>query len=155
MSGTLNAITGWLLFTSIALSAGAVIARAVILPRVGKGEDPSSEWLLGGAARVGFAAALLLPVALALYFLRQLLEFRDPFVGWTEDASLLLTGTAWGRTWMWGAAASLLAPCAFLIARFRRKFVLCGGNRFLGFVEQFFGISAVDFINGHRAVRQN
>jgi putative copper export protein len=121
MSGTLNAITGWLLFTSIALSSGAVIARAVILPRVGKGEEPSSEWLLGGAARVGFAAALLLPVALALYFLRQLLEFRDPFVGWTEDASLLLTGTAWGRTWIWGAAASVLAPCAFLIARSGRR----------------------------------
>ena len=121
MSGPLNAITGWLLFTSIALSAGSVIARAVNLPRVRKGEEPSSAWLLGGAARVGFAAALLLPVALALYFLRQLLEFRDPFVGWSEDASLLLTGTAWGRTWMWGAVASLLAPCAFLIVRSGRR----------------------------------
>ena len=93
MSGTFNAITGWLLFASIALSGGAAIARAVILPRVLKDEGLSSEWLGGGAARIGSAAALVLPVALGLFFVRQLLEFRDPYAPWSEDARLLLTGT--------------------------------------------------------------
>ena len=121
MLGAFNAVTGWLLFTSIALSAGAAIARAVILPRVREDEGPSSEWLVGGAARVGSAAALLLPVALALFFVRQLLEFRDPYAPWSEDAHLLLTGTAWGRTWLWGVAASLVASGAFLLARSGRQ----------------------------------
>ena len=121
MYGALNAITGWLLFTSIALSAGAAIARAVILPRVRTDEGPSSGWLVQRAARVGSAAALFLPVALALYFVRQLLEFRDPFAPWSEDARLLLTGTAWGRTWLWGLGASLLASGAFLFARSGRR----------------------------------
>ena len=78
MSGTFNAITGWLLFASIALSGGAAIARAVILPRVPKDEGLSSEWWVGGAARIGSVAALVLPVALGLFFVRQLLEFATP-----------------------------------------------------------------------------
>ena len=121
MSGTFNAITGWLLFASIALSAGAAIARAVILPRVLKDEGLSSEWLVGGTARIGSAAALVLPVALGLFFVRQLLEFRDPYAPWSEDARLLLTGTAWGRTWLWGMSASLVASFAFLLARSGRQ----------------------------------
>lgn len=121
MSGTFNAITGWLLFASIALSAGAVIARAAILPRVRTEEGLSSEWLVGGAARVGSAAALFLPIALGLFFVRQLLEFRDPYAPWSEDARLLLTGTAWGRTWLWGMAASFVASLAFLAARSGRQ----------------------------------
>lgn len=121
MSGTLSAITGWLLFTSIALSAGAAIARALILPRVSGVGEPSPEWLTDGAARVGSAAALFLPIALMLYFLRQLLEFRDPFAPWTEDARLLLVGTAWGRTWLLGLGASLVTSGAFLVARSGRR----------------------------------
>lgn len=121
MSGTFNAITGWLLFASIALSAGAVIARAAILPRVRTDQGLSSEWLVGGAARVGSAAALFLPIALGLFFVRQLLEFRDPYAPWSEDARLLLTGTAWGRTWLWGMAASFVASLAFLAARSGRQ----------------------------------
>ncbi len=121
MAGALNAVTGWLLFTSIALSAGAVLARAVMLPRVQGDEGPSSEWMVAGAARLGSGAALLLPVALALYFVRQMVEFRDPFAPWSEDASLLLTGTDWGRTWLWGMAASVVVAGAFLVARSGRR----------------------------------
>lgn len=69
------------------------------------------------AARFGLYAALVLPLAFALVFLRQLLEFRDPFVPWSEDAHLLLTGTAWGRTYLIGAALAVAAPLTFALVR--------------------------------------
>jgi putative copper export protein len=116
MAGALNAVTGWLLFTSIALCAGAALARALILPRVREHEGPSSAWLVEGAARLGMVAALLLPVALLLFFVRQMVEFRDPFAPWSEDARLLFT-LDWGRTWLWGMAASVVAAGAFAVAR--------------------------------------
>jgi len=71
------------------------------------------------AARFGGYVAFALPVAFALVFVRQLLEFRDPFVPWTEDAHLLLTGTGWGRTFLAGAALALLAVPAFSLAKAR------------------------------------
>lgn len=70
--------------------------------------------------RFGFYASLLLPVGFGLVFARQLLEFRDPFVPWTEDAALLLRGTDWGTTYMLGAALALVTPVAFRIGRSRR-----------------------------------
>jgi len=45
------------------------------------------------SASVGLAGAVLILVGLSLYFVRQLLEFRDPFV--REDAAVL-PGTSWG-----------------------------------------------------------
>lgn len=68
------------------------------------------------AARIGLAGALLLPPALGLVFVRQLLEFRDPFVPWREDARLLLLGTAWGATWLWALAASVVCAAGFALA---------------------------------------
>jgi putative copper export protein len=76
--------------------------------------------LVDSAARVGLLAALLLPIAMGLVFLRQLAEFRDPFVPWTEDAALLL-GTSWGRTWIIAASTSLVAPIVFRLCRGGRR----------------------------------
>ena len=117
MSGTFSALTGWLLFAGLALSIGAAVARWAILPRAGVAEEPSQEWLRRGAARVGSAGAMLLPFAMAFYFVRQLQEFRDPFAPWTEEARLLLDATAWGRAWLWATAGSFVAVAAFLLAR--------------------------------------
>ncbi|MDA0328096.1 MAG: CopD family protein [Gemmatimonadetes bacterium] len=118
MAGTFSALTGWLLFAGLALATGAAIARWTILPRVRfDSEQPSSEWLRTGAARVGAVGAMLLPLALAFYFARQLQEFRDPFVPWTEDASLLLGATSWGRSWLWAAGGSIVAVAAMFLAR--------------------------------------
>jgi len=50
-----------------------------------------------------------LAVALLLVFLRQLVEFRDPFETWTDEARLLLGGTPWGCAWVSAAGLSLLA----------------------------------------------
>ena len=52
---------------------------------------------------------------MGLVFLRQLADFRDPFVAWREDAALLLS-TKWGRTWILGAVGSILMPVLFLTA---------------------------------------
>ena len=88
-------------------------------------------------------ASILLPVAMALVFARQLQEFRDPFVPWTDDARLLLTGTEWGTTWMWASGASLVG---FVAYRFVRA----------GFKEAWWvatlaiaGLSAYPALSGH------
>lgn len=75
--------------------------------------------LEASALRFGFHASLLLPLAFGLVFARQLLEFRDPFVPWTEDALLLLRGTEWGTTYIVGATVALATPLAFSVARLR------------------------------------
>lgn len=82
----------------------------------------SVETLGRTSARFGLYATLILPMAFGLVFLRQLLEFRDPFVPWTEDAHLLLTGTEWGRTYIVGAGLALLAPVTFSFVRGYRRF---------------------------------
>lgn len=121
MTGALSAVTGWLLFSALILSLGAVAGRWVILPRVPVAEGPSRAWLEAGALGLGRRAATLLPVAMALVFVRQLVEFRDPFVPWTEDAHLLLFDIPWGSAWAMGAAASVVASVAFWAARAEAK----------------------------------
>jgi copper transport protein len=74
------------------------------------------EALLRAAARLGRLAAAGLLLALALVFLRQLLEFRDPFVPWSEDAALLLRGTPWGTAWLLAGAAAVAVTVAFEVA---------------------------------------
>jgi putative copper export protein len=117
MATTFSALTGWLLFAGLALTTGVTIARWVILPRVRFESGPSREWLEQRAARLGAIAALMLPLALAFYFVRQLQEFRDPFAPWTEDVGLLLGATPWGRTWLWGVAGTLVATVALFWAK--------------------------------------
>jgi copper resistance protein D len=75
------------------------------------------EALGATSTRFGLYASALLPLAFGMVFLRQLLEFRDPFVPWTEDAVLLLRGTDWGRTYILAAVLALLAPLAFATSR--------------------------------------
>lgn len=105
----LSLVTNVLLFGSLAGLIGVVAARWWIIP-VGR-----SEWT-GAAARIGVAAASVFLVSLIMVLTRQLLEFRDPFVPWTEDLSLLL-GTSWGTTWKGAFAVGALAVAAFVWAR--------------------------------------
>ena len=112
MTPLLNAAAGWLLFATLAVALGAVATRWVILaPAV----DPHGV-LQEGAARVGRGALAGVLVALGLVFLRQLLEFRDPFVPWTEDAHLLLTVTPWGRVWLLAVGGAATAAVALHLA---------------------------------------
>lgn len=122
MSPALDIATGWLLFLSLTTVTGVVIGRWLVLPR--SAEDAPAR--AGGAlpraaARLGGGASLLLLAALGLVFLRQLLEFRDPFAPWGEDARLLLAGTAWGTTWVAAIAAALLSAVAFRMAAGDRR----------------------------------
>ena len=76
----LDAVTGWILFASLAVCTGVVLGKWVVLPPAGGDSAAPAGDLRAAAARLGRSGALLFPVALALVFLRQLLEFRDPFV---------------------------------------------------------------------------
>lgn len=123
MSQALDAVTGWTLFTGLTLVVGSAACRWLVLPRARR-ETPAiqdASWALGyarlrRAAGTGLLGGILTAVGVALYFLRQLREFRDPFVPWTEDASLLLS-TSWGTAWKLGAAGTLVVIAAMLIAR--------------------------------------
>lgn len=116
MTALFSAATGWLLYCALTLVTGSVAIRWIVLPRVGRPSGPEPEWYLARSAAAGRWGAAALLLALALFFVRQLLEFRDPFVPWQEDAELLLTATPWGRTWLLGAAGAGAATVAFLFA---------------------------------------
>lgn len=149
MAGAFSALTGWVLFAGLALTTGATLARWVILPRVHSGEDPSPEWLRLNTARLASAAALLLPLAMGLYFVRQLQEFRDPFAPWTEDARLLLGATAWGRVWMWATAGSVLSVIALFAARAGKQAGWWAATPIL------FALGAFPGLTGHAAGEEN
>lgn len=112
MTALLGAGAGWLLFASLAAALGAVAARWVLLPAAAG----ALEHGLPRAARVGRDALLATLAALALGFVRQLLEFRDPFVPWTEDAHALLAHTPWGRTWHVALAGAVAGAVALHLA---------------------------------------
>jgi putative copper export protein len=120
----LNVATGWLLFASLAVMLGCALGRWTVLPRpsVAPRVAPSAassvdvEALRRAAARLGRRGAVGLLLALGLVFLRQLLEFRDPFVPWTEDAGLLLRGTPWGTAWLLAVTAAVAVTVAFQVA---------------------------------------
>ena len=118
MTPALSAITGWALFAALIVSVGAVTGRWLIAPRV---EGERRATLISAARRLGVLGGAMLPVAMVLVFWRQIQEFRDPFVPFAEDFELLLTGTSWGRSWLWAAVASLLLPVLFLFAQERRS----------------------------------
>ena len=109
----LSAAAGWLHFAGLTGVLGAVTARWALLGAALPGGARAS--LRPQAARTGLAASGLLAVGLGLVLVRQLLEFRDPFVPWTEDLALLLS-TPWGGAWRWAAAGALLLPLAFAAA---------------------------------------
>lgn len=151
MTASLAAITGWLLFAALVLASGSLTGRWLIVPRTGaaapRPADGTRRELLDSAARLGFLAALLLPVAMALVFLRQLAEFRDPFATWGEDA-LLLSGTAWGGTWKVAAAASVAAPFAFALCRAGRP------GAWVAATLLVVGLCAFPALTGHAAGTQ-
>lgn len=72
--------------------------------------------------QVGIAGSTLVILGIGLYFIRQLLEFHDPFVPWSEDAAFLLNQSAWGRAWFRAAAGSVAVLTAFIVARSGRAF---------------------------------
>ncbi|MDP2958244.1 MAG: CopD family protein [Longimicrobiales bacterium] len=96
----LDAVTGWTLFASLAVCTGVVLGRWVVLPPAGGDSSAPAGDLRAATARLGRGAVVFLCTALALVFVRQLLEFRDPFVPWGADARLLLGGTPWGKVWL-------------------------------------------------------
>lgn len=113
MGAILDVATGWTLYAALVAAMGGCAAQWIIVPRVRDLPVDLTDGLRSTAGRLAFVGALLLLPALGLFFLRQLLEFRDPFVPWTEDADLLLTGTAWGATWLWGVAGAVVAVSGF------------------------------------------
>ncbi|GMV06884.1 MAG: hypothetical protein AMXMBFR53_31590 [Gemmatimonadota bacterium] len=104
VTGVVGAAAGWTLFAALAAALGAVAARWVLLPAV----PEAPEELLRRAARVGRNALLMGLAGLVLTSVRQFLDFRDPFVPWTEDAHALLAHTPWGRTWHVAVAGALV-----------------------------------------------
>jgi putative copper export protein len=118
MSGMLDGVTGWSLFAGLALTTGAVATRWLILSRLELGDKGDGDRLRAEVAGLGAAGAVLLVAGLGLFFVRQLVEFRDPFSPWRAEASLLL-GTRWGATWMQAGIASLLVLGTFAFARRR------------------------------------
>jgi copper transport protein len=111
----LSGLTGWVLFAGLLLTTGPVFTRWLILPRVStRGEV--GDRLRTDAATLGTAGAAVLILGLALFLVRQLIEFRDPFSPWGEEASLLLS-TPWGRTSTRASLASLLLLGSFGVAR--------------------------------------
>lgn len=119
MGSILDIVTGWTLFAGLIAALGGCAARWILIPRASRDASATPLVLEEAAGRLALAGALFLLPAMALFFVRQLLDFRDPFVPWTEDAALLLTGTAWGTTWIRGAAGAVLAVAAFTAVRVR------------------------------------
>jgi len=120
VTAALGAAAGWTLFAGLTLLVGAVIARWAILPRAGPSDGHRRSMSIDATARFALAANLLAIAGLAFFFLRQLLEFRDPFAPWTEDATLLLR-TGWGRSWMLAVGGSVLCAGALLGAALERR----------------------------------
>lgn len=122
----------WLFFAGLILAAAGLLGRfhlGVALPELelhdaedpGPAEESSAP---GGPPGFGLSlillriGALLLVAGIAAIFLRQLIQFRDPFVPWQEDANLLLNGTEWGTTWVRGAVGTVILMAAALSGRF-------------------------------------
>lgn len=113
MGVAFSGLTGWMLFGGLTLVLGAVGTRWLILPRRPLRDGPFVGELVAGTARVATLGATVLFVGVLFFFVRQLLEFRDPFSAWSDEATLLL-GTPWGRTWLRACAGAglLTVGCA-------------------------------------------
>lgn len=116
MPSALNVLTGWVEFLSLALVIGVGLGRWLLLRSPEDATSPATTEMRRSAAHLGTGAAVGLVAAMGLIFLRQLLEFRDPFVPWTEDARLLLTATGWGTTWLAGVGLTFVVLIAYRFA---------------------------------------
>lgn len=114
-------ITNWLLFGSLTIAMGTAAGRWWILPSGWSPAGPEPDDLRSLMARTGRWASAVVGAALVLVFVRQLIEFRDPFSPWSDEAVLLLRGTPWGRIWSWGVAGGLVLAMGFRGAARRRS----------------------------------
>jgi len=121
VAALLGTATSWLLYAALVVALGSVAGRWLFIPRAAKVVPEARDSLMGSAARMGFGAALVLPAAMTLVFVRQLVEFRDPFSSWGDEAALLLGGTSWGSVWTRAVAVSLVGLAGYLLVRSRAK----------------------------------
>lgn len=142
MSTALDAVTGWALFGGLLFAVGPVVSRWLIVPRAWSEDTERRGDALRRSASVGLAGAVLILAGLTLYFVRQLIEFRDPFVPWTEDAALLL-GTSWGTSWKAAVVGGLIVAAAFALARSGRR-----GSWWLATAAAL-GLAAFPGLTGH------
>lgn len=114
MTAVWDGLVGWALFAALTLELGVLAGRWFVLPVAARTWTASErrDHLLR-LARAGFWGASLLIVAVGLYFIRQVRDFRDPFVPWLHDALFLLQRTDWGRVWLWAAIGSVVTLIAF------------------------------------------
>ncbi len=105
-------LVGWLYFAGLITTWGAASSRWLIAPRV-LGRRRHS--VIASARGTGFFGATILLTGTGLLFWRQLRDFRDPPLPWTEDAAMLLS-TDWGASWRLAAGGALLALVAFAFA---------------------------------------
>lgn len=117
----LDLVTGWTLFAGILVTTGALALRWAVLPRCPDQGGRELERAAGHLARLGAVGAGLVAVGLALFLLRQFVEFRDPFAPAGEELALLLS-TSWGAVWKAALGVSSLALIGFLAAA--RRLVL-------------------------------
>ncbi len=106
------AAVGWLHFAALIAVWGAVSSRWLIVPRA---PERLRQPLVAAARRVGLVAGTVLVAAMELVYWRQLVDFRDPFLRWRDEAVLLLT-TEWGRAWALAAVGAVLLLMLFLTA---------------------------------------
>jgi putative copper export protein len=142
MAQLMAALTGWIFFLALVGATGSVAARWLVLPRVPVPEGSDEPMIRGWVARFGRGAGSLLVLAMALVLVRQVREFRDPFVPWAEDAGLLLS-TSWGTWWELAAAASLAVAVAFSFAAAGR-----GAGSWLA-TPLVLGVAAFPGLTGH------
>lgn len=114
LTALFDALVGWALFGALTLELGVLAGRWLILPVAGRAWGESERQVqLVRIARMGLRGGLLLVVAVGLYFIRQVRDFRDPFVPWLHDALFLLQRTGWGRLWLLAAIGSVAVVLAF------------------------------------------
>lgn len=107
----MDALTGWVLFAGLILAIGALTTRVTILPRARlHGSERPAVWARHVAVAAGVGVCLVLS-GLALYFIRQVGEFRDPYVPLMDDVALLLS-TRWGSAFKAAAIACFVGLAA-------------------------------------------
>lgn len=102
-----------LTYAAALVLTGTVAWRAFLTPRLGACEG--FERLERRIALLGLATSVLLLPILVLRLWQQVMEFRDPFVPFSEDLEFILQNTTWGTVWFGQVGAALLLPPVFLL----------------------------------------
>jgi copper transport protein len=106
----LMTVLRWGLYLALVLLAGSATVAAWIAPRA------TAPAAVHRSRTLAFGAALAVLLALAGLFVAQLLAFRDPFVPWSDDASVLLS-TDWGRAWLGAVVIAGITAVAWGLGR--------------------------------------